>query len=220
MTNSPSSPTTGFPSGVERRRIHAEAGRGHLTGVDRQQRAALHEARAHIRAPRAVVEVDVRANLPVQPLVALQRQRRAGGAEHADRRQVEACSRLEPLLAAGHRERGAETEERRPRLLRELPLEGQVGIGRVAVDHDDRGAREQHRDERVPHHPRGRREPLESVSGTEVPAKCVVLQMLDEDAAVAVHDRLRQPRRARREEHVQRVREGNGLELERPRLGQ
>ena len=62
---------------IERRRIDAEAWRAHLAGVDRQQRVALHESCADVRASAAVVEVHVRIDLLVQPLVALQRQRRA-----------------------------------------------------------------------------------------------------------------------------------------------
>ena len=46
------------------------------------------------------------------------------------------------------------------------------------------------------------------------------LQVLEEDPAVAVDDRLRQPGRARRVEDVQRVRERHGLELERAGLGE
>ena len=88
-------------------------------------------------------------------------------------------------------------------VLREPPLVRQVRVGRVAVDHHDRRAQEQRRDERVPHHPGGRREPLEAVAGPKVPAQAVVLQVLEQDPAVAVDDRLRErrscpTRRARR----------------------
>ena len=58
------------------------------------------------------------------------------------------------------------------------------------------------------------------MAGTQVPAEAVVLQVLDQDAAVPVDDRLRQAGRARREEDVQGVRERQGVELERPRLGE
>ena len=94
------------------------------------------------------------------------------------------------------------------------------GIGRVAVDHHDRRAQEQRRDERVPHHPGGRREPLEPVAGLDVPAQTVVLELLDEDPAVAVDDRLRQTRRPGGEEDVERVCERQRVELERPGLGE
>ena len=48
--------------------------------------------------------------------------------------------------------------------------------------------------------------------GLEVPAQPDALEVLDQLAAVAVDDGLRQPRGARREEHVDRVVEGDGLE--------
>ena len=56
------------------------------------------------------------------------------------------------------------------------------GIQRVPVEHHDRCAGEQRRDEGVPHHPGRRREPHQPVAGAEIPAQCVVLEMLDEDA--------------------------------------
>ena len=52
-------------------------------------------------------------------------------------------------------------------------------------------------------------------SGPEVVVEDQRLEVLDGDAAVAVHDRLRQAGRARRVQEVQRVVERHGLELER-----
>ena len=156
----------------------------------------------------------------VQPLVAFERERRARLAQRPDRREVEGASRLEPFLAAGHRERGAEAEERRVRLRREPPLQRHVRVVRIPVDHHDRRARQQRRHECVPHHPRRRREPEQPVAGTEVPAERMVLQVLDEDAAVTVDDRLRQPGRPRREQDAQRMVERQSVELQRRRLGE
>ena len=64
---------------------------------------------------------------------------------------------------------------------------------------------EQPRHEVVPHHPAGGGEPAEAVAGAEVLVQGEHLEVLDGDAAVAVHDRLRQPGGARAEQHVQRV---------------
>src|SRR5581483_3676144 len=64
---------------------------------------------------------------------------------------------------------------------------------------------------------RRRREPLEPIAAPDVPAQAVVLEVLEQDAAVTVDDRLRQPGRSGGEEHVQRVRERERLELERTR---
>ena len=117
-----------------------------------------------------------------------------------------------PALRQAMRKVGLTPMKRRPRLLGQPPLERRVGPHRVAVDHHDRCAHEQRGHERVPHHPRGGREPQQAPAGLEVPAQADALEVLDELAAVAVHDRLRQPGGARREEHVERVVEGDGLE--------
>ena len=84
---------------------------------------------------------------------------------------------------------------------------------RVAVEHHDRGTRQQRRDESVPHHPRRRREPHQAVAGTEVPAQGVVLEVLEEDPPMAVDDRFGQPGGPRREQHTQRMVERHLLEL-------
>ena len=203
----------------ERVDVGARHPRRHLPGVDGKQRDSLHDARADVGATAADVDVDVRPELLVEPLVPLEWKRRARLADHAHRGQVEQPAGLEALLAARHRERRAQPEERRPRLLDHAPLERDVGVGGVAVDHHDRRAVQQHRDEGVPHHPGRRREPLEAVTRLEVPAEAVVLQMLEQDAAVAVHDRLRKPGRPGREEHVERVVERERVERELGGLG-
>ena len=64
------------------------------------------------------------------------------------------------------------------------------------------------------------REPEQAAARLEVPAERVRLEVLEQDAAVAVDDRLRQAGRARREQHEQRVVEGDRLERERPGLGE
>ena len=56
--------------------------------------------------------------------------------------------------------------------------------------------------------------------GPQVPAQAVVLEVLEQDAAVAVHDRLRQAGGAGGEEDAERVVERHRLELERPRLAE
>ena len=170
--------------------------------------------------PLPLIKQDVRPELLVDVAVALGRERRAGGAEDADRAEIVVAPRLQARLAAGHQEGRAHAHERRPRLLREPPLPAGVGPGRVAVEHDDRRAQEQRSDERVPHHPGGRREPLQTPARLEVPAQRVRLEVLEQDAAVPVHDGLRNARRAGREQHAQRVVEGDRQEFQRPGLGQ
>ena len=126
---------------------------------------------------------------------------------------------LDPRLAARHQVRRRDAHDRRLELFGEAPLLEQVGPRGVAVEHHDRRAQLQPCDERVPHHPRCRREPQQATAGLEVPAEPQVLAVLDQLAAVAVHDRLGQPGRARREQNVDRVVERDLLELERRALG-
>ena len=114
---------------------------------------------------------------------------------------------------------------RGPRLRGQAPLPREVGVQRVAVDEDQRGAVEQPGDQGVPHHPGGRGEPEQAVAGLDVPGQAVVLEVLDGDPAVPVHDGLGLAGGARGEQHAQRVVErhgvvarlGRGVEQLRPR---
>ena len=108
---------------------------------------------------------------------------------------------------------------RRLRLGRQPPLVVEPGPGRVAVDHHDRRAQQQRRDQRVPHHPGGRRELEQRAPGLRSQPEALGLEVLDEHPAVPVHDRLRQAGRARGEQHVERVVERDRLELQRALLG-
>ena len=67
----------------------------------------------------------------------------------------------------------------------------------VAVVEDDRGRREQHADEEVPHHPAGGREPEDAVAGLRVEVQVHLLEVLEQDAALPVDDRLREAGGAR-----------------------
>ena len=69
-------------------------------------------------------------------------------------------------------------------------------------------------DEEVPHHPAGRREPEDAVAGLRVEVQVELLQLLEQDAAVALDDRLRQAGGARGVEDPERVVEGDALEAE------
>ncbi len=91
------------------------------------------------------------------------------------------------------------------------------GVARVAVVEHDRGLGEQHADEEVPHHPARGGEPEDAVALLRVDVQVVLLEVLDEDAALRVHDRLRQAGRARGVEDPHRVLEGHALERRAPR---
>ncbi len=90
-----------------------------------------------------------------------------------------------------------------------------VGMAGIAVEQHDGGAGQQPGHEVVPHHPARRGEPHERVVGTHVVVQPQRLEVLDDHATVAVHDRLRDAGRARREQDVQRMIERNGLDVER-----
>ena len=129
-------------------------------------------------------------------------------------------ARLEAGRAAGHQERGAHAEVRGARLGRQPPQRREIGPGGVAVEQHDRRADREPRHEVVPHHPAGRREPAEAVRGPEVRVEGEGLQVLEEDAAVPVDDRLREAGGPRREEDVERVVERDGVEGEGRRIGE
>jgi len=197
---------------IERLDIGAQTAARDLAVVDRLQEAAGDERAADVGAAAAVEAQDVGAELLVDVVVALARQRRAGEAERADAAEVEVVPEPQAGLAAGHEEGRTDPHEGGPGLLGQPPLEREVRPHRVAVDHHDRGAREQRGDERVPHHPGGGREPQQAPAGLEVPAQADALEVLDQLAAMAVDDRLRQAGGAGGEQDVDRVVEGDGLE--------
>ena len=101
-------------------------------------------------------------------------------------------------------------------IVHNAPRSGERG---VAVEQHDGRADQEARHEQVPHHPTGGREPEEPVARAEVVMRGEELRVLEQDAAVAVHDRLRQARRPGREQHVERMLERHGLELEWAALG-
>src|SRR5207248_1648735 len=90
----------------------------------------------------------------------------------------------------------ARAEARDPRGIGEIPQRAEVRVRRVAVEEDDRRLGEQRADEEVPHHPAGGREPEDAVAGARVEVEAELLEVLEQDPALAVDDRLRQPGRA------------------------
>jgi hypothetical protein len=85
--------------------------------------------------------------------------------------------------------------------------------GAAVVEHDG-GVGEQPADEEVPHHPARRGEPEDPVARLAVHVQPEFLEVLDEDPALALDDRLGQARGARRVQHPERVVERDALELE------
>ena len=89
--------------------------------------------------------------------------------------------------------------------------------GAPVVEHD-RGLGEQAAEQQVPHHPARRREPEQAVAGARVHVQVQRLQVLEQDAALPLDDRLRQAGRPRRVEHPERVVERQPLGGQRSRL--
>ena len=194
-----------------------EAAAAQLALPDRYERRAAHEGAAHVGAARDRLQRRPR-HVFMHPAEALGRQRRARGADPPQPRQVRLLGRLDPRLAAGEQERRRAAEERGARLTDQAPQREKVRVAGISVDQHDRRSDSQARHEVVPHHPAGRRVPAEAVGRPEVVVEGQDLEVLEQDAAVAVHDGLGQTGRARRVEDVERVVEAHLLEGERARL--
>src|SRR4029078_13379426 len=89
------------------------------------------------------------------------------------------------VLHAGGDVGGAGAEHRDPGAVGEVPEDAHVRIPGAAVVEDDRGAGEEPRDDEVPHHPAGGREPEEAVTGLGVDVEVELLQVLVGEIALA-----------------------------------
>ncbi len=150
----------------------------------------------------------------VDPLEPLGRERRAGRAHAAQRAQVAPVGGLDAGLHAARDVAGAGAEARHAGAVGEVPEHSHVGVARTPVVEEDPGVGEEGADEEVPHHPPGGREPEEAVPLLRVDVEMKLLQVLEQDAALPVHDRLREPGGAGGVEHPQRVVEGHLLEAQ------
>ncbi len=109
-------------------------------------------------------------------------------------------------------ERRSDAEGRDPLCLGHPPQRAEIGMAGTAVVGDDRRSHEQATEQVVPHHPAGRGEPEERVAGAEIVVQHLLLEVLQHDAALAVHDRLGAPGRPGRVDDPQRRVEGHPLE--------
>jgi hypothetical protein len=196
---------------VERRDGRTEVAARDLACAHGQEGCHADERGAHVGPTADRAEHEVVTDGLVDPSEALGRQWRAGGADTADRRQVHLVGRAQALLPAVEDERRARAEVRDPFVGGEPPQGEEVGRGGIAVEAHHRRSREQPRHEEVPHHPSGGREPEEDIGRAEVAVERDRLHVLERDAAVAVHDRLRQAGRAGRVEDVERMVERHGV---------
>ena len=185
-----------------------------LPAVDGQQRDTADERGADVGSTAGREQPGVAADLVVHPLEALGRQRRAGRADGAEALEAAARGRRHPGLHARRHVAGAGAEAAHLGLLGQVPEHVHVRVGGAAVIEHDRGGRQQHPDEEVPHHPAGGREPEDPVPLLRVQVQVELLQVLEQDPALAVHDRLRQAGGPRRVQDPERVVERNLLEPE------
>ena len=144
-------------------------------------------------------------------------ERRPGRGDRPHAREVVRVGRTQSELPAGVEVLRRRPEQRHADLVDQVPEHRSLGGGRDAVEqHERRFAGEPAR-EPVPHHPAGRREVEDAVVGLHVAVETVLDEVLQEHAAGAVHDALRQPGRARRVEHVEGMVERERRELDRIR---
>ena len=113
-------------------------------------------------------------------------------------------ARRQPGLLAGRDVRGGHAEQADPVPLGELPERHQVGVAGAAVVDHHRRTDQQAADQEVPHHPAGGGEPQEPVTRPEIPVQAQRFQVLQQDPADRLDDRLGQPGGARRVQHPQR----------------
>ena len=171
ITSSPSSPTTWLAVGVEGGRRRRQARARDLAPVDGLQRLPWTIPVHTSVPPLPLLSSRSWAELLVDPVKAL-RPAAASRPTPIDRnRDRSNCSPgRSPALRQPIRNAGLSPIIVALRLLGQAPLEAEVGIHRVAVDHHDRRAQQQRGNERVPHHPRGRREPHQPVAAAADPS--------------------------------------------------
>ena len=146
-----------------------------------------------------------RAEALVEPVECLRGQRRPGRPERLEPGEVPTRPRVDPGLHARGDEARGRPEARDARLLGQVPQRAEVGVPGVAVEQHHRRIGEQATVQEVPHHPAGGGEPEDAIVRVQVDVEVEHLQHLQQDPAVPVHDRLRQPRRAGAVQHPQRV---------------
>ena len=205
----------------------------HLAGSLRQFAVAADEGACEVGAARDVAPPDVghtRLRHEVRaPLLHLGAERRSGGAQRADGRQIAALRGRDARLHAVGVEGRARAKEGHAGLGGKAPQQGPVGVlfaaAGVAVKNHAGGSRQQATHLRVPHHPAGGAVPVVALApavGGVAAAKVVVqraqLQLHQHHAAVAVHDGFGQAGGAAGVDDPQRMVERQPERLERIRF--
>ena len=107
-------------------------------------------------------------------------------------------ARPDARLLAGREKARARAEDRDALVARHAPEHARIRLQRRAVEQHDRRAGGERARERVPHHPAAGREVEVAVVRPHVGVQRVLLQLLQQRAAGAVHDALRHAGRAGR----------------------
>jgi hypothetical protein len=128
-----------------------------------------------------------------------------------DEAEITVSSRLEAGAGDRVEEAGRRAEDRDAFVRCEVEERPHVGMGRRAVVEAQRRLGGETRYEPVPHHPAAGGEVEEAIAGPEVDVEAVLLQVLEQRPARAVHDALGRAGGARRVEDVERVVEGQTL---------
>ena len=160
--------------------------------------------------------MHVGLHLGVDELEALRRERRAGGGDGPQLLEPVGPARRQPTLGGGLDEPCRGAEERDALGVGEVEQPHRVGC---AVVQHQRGLARQSRHQPVPHHPARGREVESPVARAHVAMQAVLHQVLQQDAAGAVDDGLGHARGSRGVQHVERVIEGQGRELQARRAG-
>ena len=155
-------------------------------------------------------EIDARwtsrLTLLVDEVEALRRQRRSGRRHrpHASSRRC-VSRRREPGLVHRVDELRRRAEQRHAGRVGEVEQHVAVRMERRAVVEQQRRLGRERRHQPVPHHPAAGREVEDAIARLDVAVELVLLQVLDQRAAGAVDDALRDAGRARRIEDVERM---------------
>ena len=161
--------------------------------------------------------MHVRFHFAIDVAIARWIERRAGRDDRAQRAQLELATRADPGLLASDEKARTGAEDRDALVVREAPEHARIGLQRRAVEQHDRRAGREPARERVPHHPARRRVIEVAIVRAHVGMQRVLLQLLQQGAAGAMHDALGHAGRAGRVEDEGRVIERQLLERERRR---
>src|SRR5690606_38962391 len=132
-----------------------------------QQRTRQGEGRAHVRASADRAQEQIGAYVPIHPLEAAHRERRAGAADAAERAEIVVLG-LDARLLAREQKRRARPEIGDLLPLRHAPEDVEIRVTRASVIEDESAPDEEPPDEEVPHHPAGRGVPKEAIARPEI----------------------------------------------------